>query len=105
MNELKEDYRTSAVYFCRCSLLMFFHLCHVSVRFSGPSLLEMEFVQKPFLVVCYMIILLFQGITIHRLSSDVGEEKKEPADYCVEHAAKSPEFREFCNLSVFLPYG
>ena len=45
---MQEDYCTSAVYFLLMSnsLVAFFHLCHISVFSTGPSLTEMKFNQN-----------------------------------------------------------
>ena len=45
---MQEDYPTFSMYFLQMymymygSLLLFFHLCLVSLHFSGPSLLEVK---------------------------------------------------------------
>ena len=62
---MQEDYPTFAVYFLQMSgnLLVLFHLCLVSVAFSGQSLTKNEVSRNFFLlvVVCFVLYILVQG--------------------------------------------
>ena len=79
------------------SLLMFFHLCLVSILFSGPSLLEMKFCRNFFLSDYKYSIVIYKTLNERKNISMVPELETN-----IENTQRNQQDPE--NFRVLVPF-